>query len=126
MYFESFDQPHDVREQDERIAELSACNTGRCLNVKIDTGAKCNVISRMLLQHTDPSVCVKPHKKANLVVYGGHIIQTLGAADVEFTCGPLQFQVVDRNIKPLLGLRDSVKLGYVTFGPAMHANGVYS
>lgn len=38
---------------------------------------------------------------------------------MEFTCGPLQ--VVDRNVKPLLGFRDSVKLGYVTFSPDVHA-----
>lgn len=40
---------------------------------------------------------------------------------MEFTCGQLQFQVVDRNVKPLFGLRDSVKLGYVTFSPGVHA-----
>lgn len=121
FYCESIDQPQDVRERDERFAQLSACNTGRQLIVKIDTGAKCNVISRALLQHTDPTAHINLSKKANLVSYGGHIIQTLGAADVNFTCGLLQFQVVDRNVKPLLGLRDSVRLGYVTFAPEVHA-----
>ncbi|CAL8398768.1 unnamed protein product [Arctogadus glacialis] len=27
----------------------------------------------------------------------------------------------ERNVKPLLGLRDSVRLGYVIFGPEVHA-----
>lgn len=40
---------------------------------------------------------------------------------MEFTCGQLQFQVVERNIKLLLGLRDSVKLGYLTLGPDVFA-----
>ncbi len=121
FYCESIDRPGNVHAQDERFAELSTCNTGRRLTVKIDNGAKCNVISRALLQHIDPTACIDLDKRANLVAYGGHIIQTLGAADVNFACGLLQFQAVDRNVKPLLGLRDSVKLGYVTFGPEVHA-----
>ena len=121
FYCESIDKPEDVREQDERFAELSACHSGRQLTVKIDTGAKCNVISRALLQYIDPTAHVNLNKRANLVAYGGHIIQTLGAADMVFSCGLLSFQVVDRNVKPLLGLRDSVGLGYVTFGPEVHA-----
>lgn len=28
---------------------------------------------------------------------------------------------MDRDVKPLLGLKDSVRLGYVAFGPAVHA-----
>ena len=95
--------------------------TGRQLTVKINTGAKCNVISRALLQHIDPTAHINCSKRVNLVAYGGHIIQTLGVADMNFSCGLLQFQVVDRNVKPLLGLRESVRLGYVTFGPEVHA-----
>ena len=95
FYCESIDKPEDVREQDERFAELSACNTGRQLTVKIDTGAKCNVISRALLQYIDPTAHVNLNKRANLVAYGGHIIQTLGTADMVFSCGLLRFQVVD-------------------------------
>lgn len=121
FYCESIDKPKDVHEQNERFAELSACNTGRQLTVKIDTGAKCNVISKALLQHIDPTAHINCSKRANLVAYGGHIIQTLGVADMNFSCGLLQFQVVDRNVRPLLGLRDSVRLGYVTFGPEVHA-----
>lgn len=124
FYCESIDKPEDMHEQDERFAELSACNTKKkqkTVSVKIDTGAKCNVISRALLQHIDPSAHINPSRRANLVAYGGHIIQTLGAADVNFDCGLLRFQVVDRNVKTLLGLRDSVRLGYVTFGPEVHA-----
>lgn len=29
--------------------------------------------------------------------------------------------ITDRNVKPLLGLKDSVRLRYVTFGPEVHA-----
>lgn len=121
FYCESIDQPQDVRERDERFAQLSACNTGRQLSVKINTGAKCNVLSRASLQQTHPAAHINPGKKANIVAFGGHIIQTLGAADVNFTSSLLQFQVVDRNVKPLLGLRDSVRLGYVTLAPEVHA-----
>lgn len=121
FYCESIDKPEDVHERDERFVELSACNTEKKLSVKIDTGAKCNMISRALLQHIDPSARINHSRRGNLVAYGRHIIQTLGAADVNFDCGLLCFQVVDRNVKPLLGLRDSVRLSYVTFGPEVHA-----
>ena len=88
-----------MHEQDERFAELSACNTGGQLTVKIDTGAKCNVISRALLQHVDPTAHINLSKRANIVAYGGHIIQTLGVVGMNFSCGLLRFQVVDRNVK---------------------------
>lgn len=55
---------------------------------------------------TDPSFCI--HSQKN---YGGHIIQTLGAADVEFTCSTLQFQVVNRNVKPLFGTQGQFQAG---------------
>ena len=41
--------------------------------------------------------------------------------DIDFTCGRLQFHVVDHNAKPLLGLTDSIKLGLVHLGPDVHA-----
>lgn len=121
FYCESLDKPEDMQEQHERFVEFSACDTKQKLSVKIDTGAKCNLVSRALLQQIDPSAHINPSRRADLVAHGGQIIQTLGAADVNFECGLLCFQVVDRDVKSLLGLRDSVRLGYVTFGPEVQA-----
>lgn len=64
FYCESIDKPKDVHEQDERFAELSACNTGRQLTMKIDTGTKCNIISKALLQHIDPTAHINLSKRA--------------------------------------------------------------
>lgn len=45
----------------------------------------------------------------------------MGVAAVHFTCGTLHFHVVDSDVKPLLGLTDSVKLGFVKLRPNVHA-----
>ena len=57
FYCESLNMPDNVHEQDEKFVELTARSTGKKLTVKIDTGAKCNVISRSLLQHIDRCTC---------------------------------------------------------------------
>ncbi|KAI4879140.1 hypothetical protein NFI96_009335 [Prochilodus magdalenae] len=49
------------------------------------------------------------------------VIKTVGCVDIDFTCGRLQFHVVDHNAKPLLGLTDSIKLSLVHLGPDVHA-----
>ncbi|KAL2080104.1 hypothetical protein ACEWY4_023897 [Coilia grayii] len=45
----------------------------------------------------------------------------MGVDTVNFTCGTLQFHIVNGDMKPLLGLTDSVKLGFVKLGPTVHA-----
>ncbi|RXN39425.1 dynein heavy chain axonemal [Labeo rohita] len=118
FYCESVEVPAD---RGEIFTILSTSNTGKQLKVKIDTGARCNVLSKGDLQHIDPGAHVDHSHVVNLVAYGGQIIQTLGVTNVNFTCGTLQFHVVDSDVKPLLGLRDSVKLGFVQLGPNVHA-----
>lgn len=60
----------------------------------------------------------------NFMAYGGQIIRIVGVKDMILTCGALQFHVtvprysatVPRYIKPLLGLPDRIKLGFVHLG----------
>ncbi len=118
FYWESVEVPAD---RGEIFTILSNSNTGKQLKVKIDTGARCNVLSRSILQYIDPDAHVDHSHVVNLVAYGGQIIRTICVTDVNFTCGTLQFHVVDSDVKPLLGLRDSVKLGFVHLCPNMHA-----
>lgn len=83
--------------------------------------AQCNVLSRGILQHIDPGARVDHSHVVNLVAYGSQFISTLGVINVNFTCATLQFHVVDNDVKLLLGLRDSVKLGFVHLGPNVHS-----
>lgn len=89
--------------------------------VKVDTGAWCNVLSRGVLQHIDPGTHIDHSHVVNLVAYGGQIVRTLALTDLNFTCGTLKFHVVDSDVKPLLGLRDSIKLGFLQLGLNVHA-----
>ncbi len=81
---------------------LSTSNTGKQLKVKIDTGAGA-ILSRSVLQYIDPDAHVDDSHVVNLVAYGGQIIRTLGVTDVNFTCGTLQFHVVDSDCKTSIG-----------------------
>lgn len=105
----------------EIFTTLLIPSTGKQLKVKIDTGARCNVLSKGDLQHIDPDAHVDHSHIVNHVAYGGHTIKTLGVTNVNFSCGALQFHLVDSDVKPILGLQDSVKLGFVQLGPNVHA-----
>ncbi len=118
FYCESVEVPAD---RGEIFTIQCTSNTGKHLKVKIDTGARYNLLSRSVLQHIDPDTHVDHSHVVNLVAYGGQIIRTLGVTDVNFTCGTLELHVVDSDVKPLLGLRDSIKLGFLHLGPNVHA-----
>lgn len=89
--------------------------------MKIDTGVWCNVLPKATLDHIDSSAHIDHSHVVNLVANGGQIIRTMGMAAVHFTCRTLHFHVVDSDVKPLLGLTDSVRLGFVKLGPNVHA-----
>ncbi|KAL2096307.1 hypothetical protein ACEWY4_008455 [Coilia grayii] len=107
-------------EKGEIFTILSTVNTGRQLKIKIDTGARCNVLPRTILDYIGSNAHIDHSHAVNLVAYGGQVIRTMGDATVNFTCGTLQFHIVNGDMKPLLGLTDSVKLGFVKPGPKVH------
>lgn len=55
----------------EIFTTLLFSNTGNQLKVKIDTGARCNVLSDGDLQHIDPGAHVDHSHIVNLVACGG-------------------------------------------------------
>lgn len=56
----------------------------------------------------------------NLVAYRGQVIKTF-TATLDFIGGKLQFHVVYREVKPLIALSDSIRLGLVHLRPEVHA-----
>ena len=74
---------------------------GKQVNMKIDTGAQCNVMSMQTYQ----SISKKPAQKSKtrLITYSGHKLTTADKTLVTVThkgkCYAVPFQIVDKNIE---------------------------
>lgn len=56
----------------------------------------------------------------DLIAYGGQTINTEGTTLLVCEQGRLRFHVVDRNVRPLLVLQDSIAMGLIQLGPHVH------
>lgn len=54
------------------------------------------------------------------MAYGGETIKTDGTVTLQCTQGQFKFHVVNRDVRPILGLQDSVALGLIQLGPDVH------
>ena len=70
------------------------------IRLKIDTGARCNVLPLDLFTKVQKKETITKAKAVNLVAYGGERVPTLGTADLQCKIGDrtrlLTFQVLDR------------------------------
>ena len=97
----------------------------KALELKVDTGAKCNVISLdtyKVIQRNEK--LYKPHKQVKLVAFGGAMIMPVGAVTLHCRLNEqpydLQFQVVNESVHSILGLKDSLRMKLVTFGKEVY------
>ena len=94
------------------------------IGLKIDTGAKCNVLPLDLLKKVQKKETINKAKAVNLVAYGGERVPTLGTADLRSKIGDttrlLTFQVLDRQATPILGLNDALQLNLVKLDKAVY------
>lgn len=97
---------------------------GKPIELKVDTGAKCNVMPADLFAQLGRNGKLHPSQGTKLVAYGGGEIQTAGLATLScHSAGeeyPLQFYVVKRDVQPLLGLPDCLRLGLITLNKEVH------
>lgn len=98
---------------------------GITTEMKVDTGAKCNVLSQeTFTQVTNGEQLVKQETAINLVAYGGSRIETKGL--VILPCclkeqhHSLPFFIVNKDVQPLLGFRACVDMGIVTLSKDVH------
>lgn len=98
---------------------------GSTVEMKVDTGAKCNVLP----EHTVEQLKVAEQVKTcitytNLVACGGSKIKTVGM--VKLQCHlegqhyTLPFYIVKEDVLPLLGLRACRQLGLISFSNDVH------
>ena len=86
--------------------------------LKVDTGARCNVMSINALKKINGHKLLDDSKHVKLVGFGGHSVTSIGSAILKCKHKQenhnLEFHVVETNVKTLLGLKDSLQLGLVT------------
>ena len=87
------------------------------VQLKIDTGAKCNIMTLDLFRKVRDGEKIDSSKSVQLVAYGGHMFSTLGSVNmkcyVNSTVYNLDFQIVDKPAASLLGLKDSLKMDLI-------------
>lgn len=92
--------------------------------LKIDTGAKCNVISSDLYQRVKHKEKLDKTRIVNLVAYGGDTFPTLGAVDLPCQLAEgitkITFQVIERKATPILGLQDALRLNLIKLDKSVH------
>ncbi len=118
FYCETVD---DVSQRGEIFTTLHLKHRSGQLKLKVDTGAKCNVISAQQLHLIVPAAHINTNEKVNLIAYGGQTINTEGTTILDCEQGQLKFHVVDRSVRPLLGLQDTIAMGLIQLGPHVHA-----
>ena len=89
---------------------------GKSTEMKVDTGAKCNVMSLNTFKRlNNGEQLVQQKKAASLVAYGGTRIETNGIATLQCCLKEqnhsLPFFIVDRALQPLLGFRACMDMG---------------
>ena len=95
-------------------------------DLKVDSGAKCNVISTKTIKSL--ALCKKlqlnTKEKVKLVTYSKDTIKTMGTCvlncKISDVTSPIEFQVVRQNSKSILGLKDALKLNLITLHPDVH------
>ena len=117
-----FDQEPFIIEIIESLNEMQNkkeihCTTGingREVQLKIDTGARCNVMALDLFRKVKDGEQIDCSKSVQLVAYGGHTFSTLGTVNINCFVNSimysLEFQIVDKPVASLLGLRDSLRM----------------
>lgn len=112
-----------MAEQEEGFVTLHINKTP--IEVKVDTGAKCNVMSQTTFKRIATNIQpVEQENTPNLVAYGGSKIETKGLVTLQCNLKgqrhSLPFFLVDQDVQPLLGFRACLDLGIVTMSPHVH------
>ena len=95
-------------------------------DLKIDSGAKCNVISLETIKtlNTQEKIRIKSSDSVTLVSFSGDKTSTLGTCALPLQIAgqqaTLQFQVVKFKKKTLLGLTDAIRLGLIKLHTEVH------
>ena len=97
---------------------------GKSLELKIDSGAKCNVISLETLKALKIPFEIDSSRKANQVLFSNNVIKTLGICELNCNISndnvSLRFHVVNARAKSIPGLPDTFNLKLLRLHPDVH------
>ena len=97
---------------------------GQPVKIKIDTGAKCNVITLDIFKRISHNKKIDKTKAAQLVAYGGDTLTTLGSVNLEVyllsISHNLQFHFINKPVTPLLGLMSSLSFNFIQLHSEVH------
>ncbi|CAL9695031.1 unnamed protein product [Knipowitschia caucasica] len=115
-----------VAQTNERVEAFTTLRINdKTIEMKVDTGAKCNVLSTKTFLKVKKFEQIKPcTKPTNLVAYGGSKIKTEGIVDLcchlGAKCYTLPFFVIEEHVQPLLGLNASLQMDLVSLSKEVH------
>ena len=91
---------------------------GHEVNIKVDSGAKCNVLPHRLLHQIGCATHLNTRSQPTLKAYGGSTIPTGGVAVLEcISAGQsyrVEFKIVQSSTVPILGCADAMRMNLLT------------
>ena len=97
---------------------------GHPIALKVDTGAKCNVLPLNAFNRVQDNEDIDTSRKSHLIGYGGHSFDTLGMAGLHCKTKSgtqyLEFNIVNRPVTPVLGLKDALRLNLIVLDKEVH------
>ena len=122
FFIETVEEPNEKFSKKEIYCTVSIHSHEA--ELKIDTGAKCNVMTLNLFKRVRCDENIDKSKSVKLVAYGGNTFFTLGT--VELNCQinsiqyKLEFHIVNKPVTSLLGLKDSLKMKLMKLNKEVH------
>ena len=110
FHIESLRSPMNLQDEIYKTVDIG----GSKLTVKLDTGAKCNVLPLHIVNQLQRQCTINTRKRANLIAFGGTTISTIGVVTLPANRQDIEFYVVDLpDVKALLGLKDCLRLNLI-------------
>ena len=110
FHIESLRSPMNLQDKIYTTVDVG----GSKLTVKLDTGAKCNVLPLHIVNQLQRQCTINTRKRANLIAFGGITISTVGVVTLPVNRQDIEFYVVDLpGVKALLGLKDCLRLNLI-------------
>ena len=109
---------HDIQAINHDTLSITLEVQSKPLKLKVDTGARCNVLPKHILDSLNICNNMDYTKKVKLISYSGDTIDTIG--QISLSCKyngevyNLLFQVIDQSFEPIIGLQSSLDLNVVT------------
>lgn len=112
----SVDSMTDLTQKSELYSTVHVY--GKPVELKVDTGAKCNVMDFNTFQHLRKEEELNVLNTTKLIAYGGSELHTLGTVALPCCLArqtyDLLFYVIKSSAQPLLGLPDCLRMGLLT------------